>query len=374
MREIFIRIGLIAISGLFVLCVAEFVLRSFATPKPEFYLFEPGLRQTLHPDSLRLPGISGSAHFRANRFGLRGEVPKPESPNILIMGGSVVECTYLDQEESWPMLLQRSLQRAGKQAQVFAAGKSGHTSREHCAWLCALPEELNPQSVILLCGLNDFLFVLARGNTDALQLSNHILDSIGRNAFVQSSALPGNGWRSTELYALWRKWKRNLNASADANPALLDDRGEAYQRWRKYRAESSEFRQTLPDISSAIHDYKLNMKKLISFWQNRTARVYVAEVATAWNPHNTEAEESRFWMGGIGRYQLKPGCSYYSSAALSYGVSLFNAASMEVARQNGATWIPVSDSLRDPGMYYDDCHLNEAGAVHMAQNFFPFLK
>ncbi len=374
MREILIRTGLIAISGLFVLCAAEFSLRSFAVQNREYYLFEPGLRHVLHPDSLLLQGVSGAAVFQVNRLGLRGDPPQQDLPTLLIVGGSVVECTYLDQQESWPMLLQKNLRNAGVGIQVFAAGKSGHTGREHCAWIRAVPEDLKPRSVLLLSGLNDFLFVLARNHPGALKINPQILDSIGRNAFVQSVRPSGKGLRSTALYARWKSWRLSLNTVVKGNAALLDDKGSAYARWRKHRAACRNFSDTLPDLRQALHDYRNNLNTQISFWQKRGARVYVAEVATAWRDHNTLTEEAKFWMGGIGRYQLQPGCTYYTTAALARGIALFNTAGMEVARKNSAVWIPASESIKSSGMYYDDCHLNEAGAAQMADDIFSYMK
>ena len=110
LRRILGRLALILVSGLLAVAALELVLRLAAPADEGCRVWPPHLETTLHPRPEIMPGVEGPSRFRVNSRGLRGdEPPEGDAHRVLCVGGSTTECLYLDQEESWPGLLQTLL-------------------------------------------------------------------------------------------------------------------------------------------------------------------------------------------------------------------------------------------------------------------------
>ena len=91
-------------------------LRGFTDPP--FHRRWPYSRHVSRPLPGVFPGISGPSRVTANSLGIRGpELPPREAGyRLLCLGGSTTECHYLDDEETWPHLLEgivRACRRRG---------------------------------------------------------------------------------------------------------------------------------------------------------------------------------------------------------------------------------------------------------------------
>jgi lysophospholipase L1-like esterase len=113
-----------------------------------------------------MPGVSKEARFRVNSQGLRGDELTPDKDLIVLaVGGSTTECVFLDQDETWPALVQRRLMANGYKAWVGNAGLSGRTTRENVVQLRQLLLQFpTTRVVVLLIGANDLLSRLSLGN------------------------------------------------------------------------------------------------------------------------------------------------------------------------------------------------------------------
>jgi len=82
----------------------------------------------------------------------------------LAVGGSTVECLYLDDEESWPRLLMNELDETkdGRRVITMNIGKSGHGIRNNILELKYLPDYYEPDLIVVMAGANDVLFRLSR--------------------------------------------------------------------------------------------------------------------------------------------------------------------------------------------------------------------
>jgi hypothetical protein len=143
------------------LVLTEIVLRSttsFGSHKYKYYPRPPNLQMVFNPRSDLIPGVTGISRFNANFAGIRAdEFDDKQNYRILVLGGSAVECLYLDQDESWPHLLQDKLNECGKlNVWVGNTGASGHHSANHILYLKHLiPQYPTVNAVILLVGVND---------------------------------------------------------------------------------------------------------------------------------------------------------------------------------------------------------------------------
>ena len=143
---------LLCSSTVVTLLLAETVLR-FALPN-SYYVWPPHLKNVFKPYQDVMPGISGESRFEINSLGIRGDEPTPSHTyRILTIGGSTTECLYLDQFETWPYLLQKTLDENTPNHNVWVgnAGKSGQTTRHHLTAMRYLPlREMRIDAIILL--------------------------------------------------------------------------------------------------------------------------------------------------------------------------------------------------------------------------------
>ena len=118
-------------SVILALFLCETGLRFLSFHSEYYYVWPPHFHSTLKPLSDITPGIKGESRFIVNSKGARGdELPLDSEYKILALGGSSTECTFLDQAEAWPFLLQERLTQAVR-ARVWVgnAGRSGNTTR-----------------------------------------------------------------------------------------------------------------------------------------------------------------------------------------------------------------------------------------------------
>ena len=93
-----------------------------------------------------------------NSIGLRGPEPPSDIKNylsIITVGGSTTECRFLDDQLTWPHLLQEKLQAAYKKTWLNNAGLDGHSTFGHSILLNDYLLKLRPDVIIFLTGIND---------------------------------------------------------------------------------------------------------------------------------------------------------------------------------------------------------------------------
>ena len=104
-----------------------------------------------------LSHVDSATIFSTNNAGFRGddisEKPDTDEYRVFLLGGSATECLYLDDTHSIERLLQTQLKELN--VKVYNAGKSGDMSVDHVAMLAHRIIHLQPDLVVLFCGLND---------------------------------------------------------------------------------------------------------------------------------------------------------------------------------------------------------------------------
>ena len=330
------------ISLAFGLFLSELLLRHlFLNPKP--FVWPPHLHMVFKPTPGILPGVTGDAHFITNSKGIRADEPVPNSYQILAVGGSTTECSYLDQAEAWPYQLQLGLQEKGYKVWVGNAGVSGHSTKIHRAKLPHLfAQHPSLDAVLMLIGGNDFLYYLAH------------LDS-------QPSVVPF--YKKTGFWNFGRFLKQRL----DPRQKILVhnyNTGESHVEWRGKR-QSAAIISKLPNLEMGISEYQKNINYIADLAQQNSIRIIFMTQPTIWRPDLLPAERSLLWMGW--KKHLNSGY-YYSVEALAEGMKQYNDALLEICEQRKLECIDLADKLpKNTNVFYDDLHLNEAGSARVAE-------
>jgi lysophospholipase L1-like esterase len=346
-------LGLVLASSLLGLALLEGALRVLAPSR--FFVWPPGLAVTFEPDPVVLPGVSGDSSFRTNSEGMRGrEPPREESYRILAVGGSTTECLYLDQEEAWPRLLEHQLEAGGRRVFVGNVGMGGRASRDHRLQLeKLLPQHPEIQAVIALMGINDLQQRLER----ELRPSGPFGPSDYRHAFMVVPDVwltpPGApAWSRTRIAGLLRSFWTPPPPSS-----LVQDRaGRFYQGLRARRAAAPR-QALLPDLSSALDEYRANLEAMADFARARGVRLVFMTQPVLWRARLPGTAEALLWFGWSGSGE------YYDTDQLAEAMARYNGVVRDVCAERGLSCIDLADALpRSTSMFYDDCHFTERGA------------
>jgi len=104
------------------------------------------------------PKLDPIAVNTRNSLGFRGPEPLKDTAGrlrIITMGGSAVECHFLNDDKTWPYLLGKRLAEHFPDCWLNNAGMDGHSTYGHVVLLNGSVKKLKPSMVIFLTGIND---------------------------------------------------------------------------------------------------------------------------------------------------------------------------------------------------------------------------
>ncbi|MEW6074592.1 MAG: SGNH/GDSL hydrolase family protein [Planctomycetota bacterium] len=370
-----VRLLLLAAALLPALGIAEGVVRA-ATPEAErCAVWWPNLRKVFRPAAGVMPGVAGEKRFAASSLRFRGrEIHAGARFRILAIGGSTTECLFLDQDEAWPERVGAILTERGGAGEVWAgnAARSGLSTRDHVVQLrllAPLLAEIGIDLVVVLAGANDLALRLSEDEAydpRALERPEVVAEIVPR-AFQRVPLGEDRHrplWKRSALYSiLGRIWNRRFGEEA-----VVDEAGAVYAQWRVHRAGAARIREELPDLASALGEYRRNLHGIADLAKRIGARTLFLTQPALWRADLAPEELAMLWFGGVGPFQTREGCEYYSAAALRAGLDRYNAATLAVARARGVEAVDLAAHVpRDLAHFYDDLHFNEQGSAAVAE-------
>ena len=115
---------------------------------------QPFARTTYHIDPAVVPGVSGVARFFRNAQGLRGRIVSGAADDVLLVGGSTVACTLLDEADA----LGAAIEHAVVQPRRLAAlGRGGYPLGRLLPLIDKVlsTPTLRPGAMVLMLGANE---------------------------------------------------------------------------------------------------------------------------------------------------------------------------------------------------------------------------
>lgn len=360
---------LLAASLALSLAIAEYVSRRLL---PEgYFVWPPGFEMTFDAGDV-IHGVSFPTRFSINEMGMRGELPSPQTQlRALALGGSTTICVYLDDDDAWPLRLQRRLEASGGpgSAWVGNAGRPGHKTSHHVLQAEKLLDQFpDVNFLILLLGFNDFVPELT-----ALTYPDLALEPSPQQLLALSFSLyPGWGadapWylRNWIGRAWWRLSWRPLRGTEELQP--MDAHGAFQAALRRHRRSAGRLLGRLPDLGPGIARYVANVKRILDVADRHDVRVLLITQPTLWRPGLSESERSLLWAGGPPFYALRDGADYYTVEALADGMARYNLALLEVCRERAALCLDAASELPRSGeTFFDDVHFTDAGSARFAE-------
>lgn len=309
----------------------------------------------LELDGVALPGVSGTHAFTINQFGFRSSrmttIAKPHGTvRTFCIGGSTTECLYLDDADAWPEVVQRELAAVCPTLDVVNAGRSGDATRDHVALLAQRIVVFEPDVVLVLAGINDMFQQMAPDYSP--------LRDDGRALAARPSA-PGAGAVKSLLCDVSQIARavvllaRRLQGDGRSGAVEQDAHGGWVAR------ERAKW-QRLPWADRAPHDapqpeFEQNLRTLIGICRAHGAVPVLVTQPALWGTDDAAAERL-FW-------RRPPDERRVPQQVLWQVLERFNDVTRRVA---AAAECPLVDLARllpkQPALFYDDDHVNTAGA------------
>ncbi|MAE28762.1 MAG: hypothetical protein QGI93_13815 [Planctomycetota bacterium] len=358
----------------FLLLLAEIFLRCWYRLTGATYVWPPHGRIRLEIDRATLPNLDPVARIEFNRDGERGpEPPRSWEHNgrVLVVGGSAAECYMLDQERTWPAVLQRELNRPQALAQRnldhFHVGSISR-SLVPCEALLRMLQAVHfryPRLdwIVLMVGASDVVRWLQQGTPSDVQSA-----TVSRQDIFALHATGPFGWRPRQL-AL----RRALAAANERlrRPVLVkQNAGQTITSLRAMRADADELLTSTPDPSPMVESFATDFTSLLELAQQAAKRVLVVRQPWFAGPPGGHTPEQRaaFWNFGRGNPYLEQVDTYYDHDLVNTLFELADATQARIAAERGVQCISLQDQLPpDLSTWYDYNHLAPQGAERVGQ-------
>jgi len=283
-------------------------------------------------------------------------VPKPSNEHrIFAIGGSSTESLYIDDKDVWTRVLQDNLNQNNDSTnvKVYNAGKSGDNIQDHLAMLSHRIIHLQPDEVIVFCGINDVTRLMLDKNplkfnfTKKDEAEVSFVNMLG--VFMYEFQIP------RRLYYAFKTEEEALET--------IEIQSDYQKKVTKTQARPIE--NQLPETDYGNYTNKL--KSLIGICQANDIKLIFATQVVTWD---TEDKTLKNWHWMTSRGGIR-----YNAMLLQQKVDSINAITVNQGRKFNISVFKTDSIIPKTSMYlYDDCHFNPAGNKKMGDELAKFIK
>ncbi len=340
------------------------VVEQQRNPRAPFHTRGTNIHYTRQISSPHVVGIAGVSHFTTGPRGIRA-TKRPtaqQHTRILCIGGSTTECVYLDDEETWPALLEKQLNVAHQEDDIWVGnvGISGFYTREHLQFVQQSPLLNGTTVLVVQPGINDLWRFLAQ---------EELYTNFGR--FEAVNGPPENEKAPPTYRPLWTRSRViQLYHTLHAAPpplAIQEGVGGMEYQIRRERRAAATLVQKLPDLSAGIAGYRQRILAIIDACAKADLPVLFTTQPVLWRDDLPPDLAARCWFGWLTDDR------YLTLGALRTAMDQYNAALLEACQEKNVPCVDLSPMNGDERCFYDDCHFTEAGAVEVARRLAPTL-
>ena len=298
--------------------------------------------------------------FTINNYGFRGEdlqMPKPNGEyRIFAIGGSSTESLYIDDKDVWTQVLQENLNRENyqnKTVKVYNAGKSGDNIQDHLSMLAHRIVHLQPDEVIVFCGINDVTRLMLDKNPLKFNVTKQNDEEISfKNMF---------GVFMYEFQIPRRLFYAFKNEDDDLETIGIQSK---YKK-KVTKTQSRPIENQLPTVDYG--NYTNKIKSLIGICRTNDIKLIFATQVVTWDTED-EALKSWHWMTSRGGIR-------YNAEKLQQKVDSINMITVHEGEKFNVPVFKTDSIIPKTSTYlYDDCHFNPAGSKKMGDELATFIK
>lgn len=311
-----------------------------ARPRTPFHGRPAGAVFDYDPDPYSVPGVFGPARSTINSLGFRGaELPAERSTyRVLCVGGSSVECSFLDDAESWPGQLEKDLNaQKGPRYWVAGAGFAEYATGHHQRFIAGAPGVIDVDCYLVMPGANDLLRLLL--------------------GLDMGEAAPPRWMQSELLSTIKEIWNVRLNQGI-----VIDADG----RGLKIRQMGLNIPPRAIDQAAAIAAYEARLKRIVETAKSQDKRLVFVTQPVMWDDFLTTIGNR--WLRYARVYPYPRDWEIMMAGPLRALVEKYNAALKSVCATEKVEIVDPAATMNAIEMYfYDDFHLNERGCKELAR-------
>ncbi|MCK5785175.1 MAG: hypothetical protein KAH54_01310, partial [Candidatus Sabulitectum sp.] len=346
------RIIMLGISTFIGLIAVEILVRILSPPS----VFSTSIQFIPHQNlsiNVDLPGMSPLITHTTNSMGFRGEEPPADWDNwftIVTIGGSTTHCYYIDDQKTWPHLLQDALQRARPDTWVGNAGFCGHSTRAHIVVMREVIPKVIPDMVVLLIGTNDVVYSTR-------------MDPEGEGIGTEKPTLGHKVISSSRLLQLLNTWIRGSFGEVH----LLTENLPPYIHIPMDGPEMG-LPDDIRDLCTSLDEYHNNIMEIIRLGRVSGVQLLFMTQPSLW-------EDSDYWRGIQESYYWNASENNRLSAATVWRMlDTFNLELIEICNSEDIPCLDLASMVpHSPEFFYDGMHLNEAGASLVSDLLSDFI-
>lgn len=293
------------------------------------------------------------AHYRRDRFGLRGDYGgDPARITLLAVGGSTTNEQLVGEGDTWSAIVERELRAMGKALGVANAGVDGHSTAGHIRsfdlWFGKIPG-LKPRTIVFFIGIND------RGVApDAVTGADALAHDSGYRrlrTYVENNSVLVRGAR------IIRGWfaARRIGVHHGTGKGETKD-----SRWVPAKVPPDLATRLRPNLDGYAKRLRLLHAKAIAFG---AVPIYVTQING----------DGRLADGAIQEIEASGGGTTFAE------LSLYNAELLKFCAEANAHCIDLAGELRfGPGDFYDSVHTTPQGSrkigLYLAERLAPLIR
>lgn len=349
----------------FAFVATELLARWWLLKKGRTYALKPNSRIKMYLDTEVLPMLEPVVEHLVNSQGERGDEPSSDQAGlfrVLVAGGSAAECWYIDQNSTWPHVIQEQLKLPENLVKLSASHiHVGSIARSlvSCRQVDAILQRVLPSyetldAVVLMVGTSDILQWLENGAPDQIIEAPIPPASI----FAQFPDGPF-GWAQPKL-AL----RRVLSTVYWRCAPGVDERkfvGRRIGEARTIRAVTSNAELEIPDPKPMLDGLEKWFRSILRQCSTKARSVVV--VHQPWfEKEFTPEEEHLLWSYSKGNPYKGDVSGYYSRKDAWKLHRMVNQHIADISREFGASTVDLMQVI-EPSFdnFYDDHHFTKQG-------------
>jgi hypothetical protein len=363
------------IAILLALGAAELLARWWLRSQNRYYVWAPFYRHESHLDPGFFSTFPSPARVIVNSEGERGcEPPKHARKlfRVLVAGGSAAECFAIDQEMTWPLMLQRILERPENLMKLHAShvyvgniARSG-IGAEGLEFVLRMvaPRLQDLDLIIIMVGATDVFHWLQAGAPAVPQPvitpDINLLDYFGWHPAGPYTWIP----RHTAIAEIVRRLSRVILRPVHRSNHV----GRGLIREREQRANAAQVLQCVQNQEVLLENFDRYLRKALSTARSKAARVIVAAQPPAPKTDANKEAWENLWHGAVRGSSHQEAKAYYSTEVMSQLISEISERAARTARRAGAECIELQPAMEvDAKFYYDLCHFTPSGCAAVAK-------
>ncbi|MBX3414081.1 MAG: redoxin domain-containing protein [Pirellulales bacterium] len=310
-----------------------------------FHLREPNRDVRMNFGDAAFFNGNKTGHASYNSLGVRAAEmpPRDSSRRILTLGGSSTECLYLENEQTWPQLLERQLNGSESgDYWVGNVGKSDCTTADDLAFLEKSVLAASVDTVLLMVGMDDLWHTLTERPIESPQ--------------------PPDWYRSPTVALFEESPSTEDSAESSEAERARDDYFWARRRDSTFPPPPA----TKPDFVAAVEAFRQRVEKIAAWGKSHGVQVVFVTQPVLWDKDISQAARKHLTLAQVNPVGKE--WTFLTADNLRPLIDRYNDVLRAVSQETGTKCIDLAAEMTGHEFFFeDDFHFNAEGCQRAAR-------